>query len=190
MLVVARVEFDEHGVVARGEVTLHDFGNLEQFGCRLLVHRAALQGDAHVGACAVADGAGVDVISRAGDDAGFGEALHALMNGSARHAANLGHVLEGHAGIHGDNLKDFQIQFVYFLHDLFCLLKAKIVLDLRWAKIFKIFSDKSNHDGPFFLRLLIYGVAPYRLLSQRPCCAKKKRFCCSISRLSSSSVGM
>ncbi len=39
-----------------------------------------------------------------------------------------------------------------------------------------------------YLEPILHDLSPYH--SSIPCCSKKKRFCCSISRLNSSSVGI
>lgn len=118
VFVVVGIELDEHGVGAGGEVTLHDFRNLVQLLHGVAVHGAALQRDAHVGAGAVAQTLGIDVVAGPYDDARLDEALHALMDGRTRHAAYRGHVLKGNTRVTGNDFQYLLVQFVYFFHDV------------------------------------------------------------------------
>ena len=116
VLVVAREEFEQHGVGTRGEVAFHNFGNvLQPFG-HAFIHGAALQFQSHIGAGAVANALGAHGVARTCDDAGIHQTLHTLVNGSARHAAHGRHVLEGDAGIHRYNLENFQVELVNLFH--------------------------------------------------------------------------
>ena len=110
MLVVARVEFHQDGVRAGGEVAFHDFGNFVELVDRLLVHRAAFELDADVGASAETQKLRTHLIAASGDDALFDHAHDTLMDGSARHTAMCSNLLETAAGVDGDDSKDLTIQ--------------------------------------------------------------------------------
>ena len=99
-----------HGVLSHVE--------LQQLLHGVAVHGAALQRDAHVGAGAVAQTLGIDVVAGPYDDARLDEALHALMDGRTRHAAYRGHVLKGNTRVTGNDFQYLLVQFVYFFHDV------------------------------------------------------------------------
>ena len=109
MLIVARIELDEHGVGAGGEVTFHDFGDLVELGHRRFVHRTAFELDTDVGAGAEAQELGVHLVATADDDAALHHAHHALVDGGARNAALRGDLLEAAAGIHRDDFEYFAV---------------------------------------------------------------------------------
>jgi hypothetical protein len=64
-------------------VALHHFRDVLQLLNDVLVHGAALQVDAYVGAGRIAETLGVDVEATAGDDVSVNEVLDALVDGSA-----------------------------------------------------------------------------------------------------------
>ena len=86
MLVLVRIELDEHGVGLRGEVALHDFGNLHQFLHDGIIHAAFLELDADVGTSAETEEFRVNLIATTSDSASFKHSHHPLVNGGSRHA--------------------------------------------------------------------------------------------------------
>jgi len=80
-------------------MALHDFGYMAESFYHLFIHAAALQVQSYVGAGTVAEAFGVDIESTACDDVLFYQSLHALVDGSPRHAALRSHILERYACI-------------------------------------------------------------------------------------------
>ena len=116
LLVVAGVELHHHGVGTRGEMALHHLGDMLQALHHLLVHRAALQVDAHIGAGAIAQGLGVDIEAAAGDDVALDEALHTLVDGGTRHTTLGGHIFKRDTCILRENVQDFLVEVINFFH--------------------------------------------------------------------------
>lgn len=116
LLIVAGIEFDEHGVRTGGEVAFHDLGDLEELLDNLLVHAAALKVESDVGTGGVADALRVDTEAAAGDDAALDEVLHALVDGRTRHAAGCRYVLEGYSCVLGKNAENLSVEIVDFVH--------------------------------------------------------------------------
>ena len=109
MLIVSRIELDEHGVGAGGEVAFHDFRDLVELGHRRFVHRTALELDTDVGAGAEAEELGVHLVATADDDAALHHPHHALVDGGTRNAALRGDFFEAPAGIYGDDFEYFAV---------------------------------------------------------------------------------
>ena len=82
----------------------------------LLVHRALLEGDAHIGAGGVAEALGVDIEAAAGDDVGIDEVLNTLVDGGARHVALGGDILERDSGILGEDAQNLLVEIINFIH--------------------------------------------------------------------------
>ena len=81
-----------------------------------LIHRTSLQGDAHIGAGAVAQRLGINIEATACDDVAVDETLHTLMDSCTRDAALCSNVLERYAGILREDAEDFLVKIVDFVH--------------------------------------------------------------------------
>ena len=136
VLVVARIEFDEHGVWAGGEVTFYNFEDFFEFGHDFTVHGSAFEVDTHIGAGRVTECLGVDVVSRAGDDLHIDKALDALMDSCARNAARDGDIFRSDAGIAHYDTENFAVKVVDFFH--------RTGLYENWSVILKRFFDDAR----------------------------------------------
>lgn len=127
LLVVAYVEFDEHGIRAGGAVAFHYLRYLLEFFDDALVHGASLELYSYVCAGGVAETLGAYLVAGTDDYAVVDESLHALMDGSAGHIALCGYVLEWNTGVDGD---DFQYLLIEFVNHIVHLFKSELCLDL------------------------------------------------------------
>lgn len=116
MLVVTRIELDEHGVRTGGEVTLDDFGYLLHLGHNFAVQGASLEVDSDICTCRVPEFLGVHRISGAGDDLHIYKALDALVDGGATHSAFYGYVFGGYTRISHYNTEYFAVKVIDLFH--------------------------------------------------------------------------
>ena len=109
VVVVARVELDEHIVLAGREMALHYLGNLCE-GLRYALERGGVfQVYSYVGTGFVAYFFGVDHVLAAFQDAHLPQSLYALVYGRSRHVACTGYFEERDTGIVGYEFEDLSV---------------------------------------------------------------------------------
>lgn len=109
MLVLARIQLDEHGVGACREMAFHHLGNLHQFLHHGIVHAALLKPDADIRTGSETQVFGIYLISASGDGATVEHPHHTLVDGRSRHTALLGNFLETPAGIDGNHPENLTV---------------------------------------------------------------------------------
>jgi hypothetical protein len=82
----------------------------------VLIHRAALQCDAYIGAGGVAQTLGVDIESATHDDTILYQVLDTLVDGGTRHVALGGYILKRDSGVLGENAQNLLVKKINFIH--------------------------------------------------------------------------
>ena len=99
MLIVAGIQFYEHRVWTRREVTFNNFRNLLKFWDDLLVHGATFQFYPDICTGVISQDFRIDMVSGSDNLIHVDDALNTLVNGRARHPSFLRYILERNPGI-------------------------------------------------------------------------------------------
>ena len=116
VIIINRIELDEHRIRPSRKVALNDLGDLTHSLSDLLVERAALQSHPNVGTRVVAYLLGVHMILERGQYPILNHTGKALIDGGARAILSLSYITQGDASIRSQSSKDLQIQLIQFLH--------------------------------------------------------------------------